>query len=69
MDNRNTFKYRGYDVTVKYSPYTPSHLEFLIPDRSQPNTYFSFAYFDEIDDLIAVGLDWDKYRELHPEEF
>ncbi len=66
---RNTFKYKGYDVTVAYCQYTPSHLEFSIPDRSLPNAFFSFAYFDEVDDFIALGLDWDKYRETYPERF
>lgn len=68
-NERNTFKYRGYDVTVQYSQYTPSKLEFLIPDRNMPNTYFCLSYFDEIDDLIALGMDWHKYRETYPERF
>jgi len=69
IEYRNTFKYKGYDITVRSSQHTPSNLEFLIPDRSKPNSYFTLAYFDEVEDLISVGLDWNKYRELHPEKF
>ena len=69
ITERNTFKYKGYDITVQYSQYTPSNLEFLIPDRSKPNSYFALAYFDEVDELISLGLDWDKYQERHAEEF
>ena len=66
---RNTFKYKGYDVIVEYNPYTLSKIEFRIPDRSLPNSFFAFAYFDELEDFIALGLDWNKYRETYPERF
>lgn len=68
-NERNTFKYKGYDVMVQYCQYTPSKLEFLIPDRSAPNAYFALAYFDEVDALISLGLDWQKYKEIYPERF
>ena len=58
---RNTFKYRGYDIFVEYDPESVSNLSFNIPDRSLPNSYFTFAYFDDLDRFISCGLDWDKF--------
>ena len=58
---RNTFKYRGYDIFVEYDPESVSNLSFSIPDRSLPNSYFIFAYFDDLDRFITCGLDWEKF--------
>lgn len=58
---RNTFKYRGYDVSVEYDSESNSKLTFSIPDRSLPNSAFGFAYFDDLDRFISCGLDWDKF--------
>lgn len=59
--SRNTFKYRGYDISVEYDANSVSNLSFMIPDRSLPNSFFSFAYFDELDEFISSGLNWDKF--------
>ena len=58
---RNTFKYKGYDIFVEYDPESVSNLSFSIPDRSLPKSYFTFAYFDDVDRFISCGLDWNKF--------
>jgi len=59
---RNTFKYKGYDITVETDIESVSGLSFLIPDRNLPgHSYHTFAYFDDIDRFIKCGCDWDKF--------
>lgn len=60
-EKRNTFKYKGYDISVVPDEESVSGLSFKIPDRSFPKSYFTFAYFDDIDKFIKVGCDWDKF--------
>lgn len=59
---RNTFKYKGYDVTVERDEESVSGISFLVPNRELPGkSYYAFAYFDEIDKFILCGCNWDKF--------
>lgn len=59
---RNTFKYKGYDISVEADPESKSGISFLMPDRSIPgSSYFTFAYFDDVDRFIKCNCDWDKF--------
>lgn len=59
---RNTFKYKGYDISVEADTESISGISFLMPDRSIPGqSYFTFAYFDDVDRFIKCNCDWDKF--------
>ena len=58
---RNTFKYKGYDVTVAVDCESKSGLSFSIPDRSIPNGFSTFAYFDDVDNFIKSGCNWETF--------
>ena len=60
---RNTFKYKGYDISVEADPESKSGISFLMPDRSIPGrSYFAFAYFDDVDRFIKCNCNWDDYE-------
>ena len=60
--DRNTFKYKGYDISVEVDPESISGISFLMPDRSIPGkSYFTFAYFDDVDRFIKCNCDWDQF--------
>ena len=41
---RNTFKYKGYDVTVEVDTESVSGISFLIPNREHPGrSFYAFA--------------------------
>lgn len=60
---RNTFNYKGFDIFVEVDPESCSGLSFNIPDKDikLPNTFCTFAYFDDLDRFIECGRDWDIY--------
>ena len=59
---RNTFTYNNIDVAVESDIESVSGISFLIKDPSIPgNSYFSFAYFDQVKHFIACDCDWDSY--------
>lgn len=59
---RNTFKYKGYDVTVEADPESVSGISFLMPNRELPGkSFYAFAYFDGVEKFIKCNCDWDKY--------
>lgn len=60
---RNTFHYRGYDIFVEVDTESCSGLSFSIPDKdiNLPNTFCTFAYFDDLDRFIDCNRDWDVY--------
>ena len=59
---RNTFKYKGYDVTVEVDTESVSGLSFLMPNRECPGkSFYAFAYFDNVDKFIRCNCNWDVY--------
>lgn len=59
---RNTFTYQDIDIAVEADIESVSGISFLIKDPSIPgNSYFSFAYFDNVKQFISCGCDWDSY--------
>lgn len=60
--DRNTFKYKGYDVTVEADSESVSGISFLLPNRELPGkSFYAFAYFDDVEKFIKCNCDWDKY--------
>ena len=61
--DRNTFVYRGISIFVEPNPESKSGLSFCIPDKDLdlPNTFCTFAYFDDLDRFIDCGRDWNVY--------
>ena len=51
---RNTFQHKGVDIIVEVDEESVSGISFLIPDKglNLPNTFCSFAYFDDLDRFI-----------------
>lgn len=59
---RNTFKYGEYDITVLADDESVSGISFLIPNNELPrNSFYSFAYFDDVDKFIKCDCNWDKF--------
>lgn len=60
---RNTFSYKGFEIFVEVDQESCSGLSFSIPDKDidLPNTFCTFAYFDDLDRFIECGRNWDIY--------
>ena len=59
---RNTFQYKDIDIIVEPDIESVSGISFLIKDNSiRGNSYFTFAYFDNVKDFINKGCNWDLY--------
>jgi hypothetical protein len=60
---RNTFEYSGVPIFVEADPESISGISFSIPDKdlNLPNTFCSFAYFDDLKRFIDCGQDWNLY--------
>ena len=60
--DRNTFKYKGYDVTVEADSESVSGISFLVPNRELPGrSFYAFSYFDGVEKFIKCNCDWDTY--------